>query len=74
MAKKKKRETGPEWNGITFAIGYNKTLAEFKKEFENTHVFLSIPKHERDAAFKEAHKIATNGNVSGTTGQGEPSK
>jgi len=57
------------YKGITFAKGYNKSFAEFKSEFASTHVFKNIHPKEREAAFKEAYKIATkdNGNVKTTT-------
>lgn len=47
------------YKGIKFAKGYNRPFDEFKKEFENTHVFKSIPSKEREAELKKAHKIAT---------------
>lgn len=50
------------YKGIVFAEGYNKPFAEFKAEFEQTHVFKKIPSGERLAALKDAHKIATKGN------------
>lgn len=54
-----------EYKGITFAEGYNKPFAEFKKEFASTHVFKAIPSDQREAELKKAHKIATstNGNT-----------
>lgn len=65
---------------ITFAEGYDKPFAEFKKEFQNVWVFRRITdKEEREKALKEAHKAATkkpegnnskkknNGNASGST-------
>lgn len=67
MATAKKKDNRPVWNGITFALGYNKNLEQFKKEFGDTHVFTSLPPDEREAAFVEAHQIATNGNLSATT-------
>jgi hypothetical protein len=51
-----------QYKGITFAEGYNKSFAEFKKEFASTHVFKAIPSDEREAELKKAHKIATSGN------------
>lgn len=47
---------------ITFAKGYNKSFVEFKKEFENTHVFKSVPRLDRENELKKAHKIAIKGN------------
>jgi len=60
-----------EYKGIVFAEGYNKPFADFKKEFASTHVFKDIPSDEREAELKKAHKIATNGNISTTTGKGK---
>ncbi|MBP1222661.1 hypothetical protein [Flavobacterium sp. 1355] len=54
------------YKGIVFAEGYNKPFAEFKKEFASTHIFKEIPSGEREAELKKAHKIATDGNISGT--------
>ncbi|TDO68739.1 hypothetical protein EV143_1201 [Flavobacterium chryseum] len=59
------------YKGIEFAEGYNKPFADFKKEFASTHIFKNIPSAEREAELKKAHKIATNGNISGTTGKGK---
>ncbi|URM37139.1 hypothetical protein [Flavobacterium anhuiense] len=58
-----------EYKGIEFAEGYNKSFADFKKEFASTHVFKDIPSADREAELKKAHKIATNGNISTTTGK-----
>lgn len=55
------------YKGISFAEGYNKPFADFKSEFENTHVFKRVPHKEREKALKEAYKIATNGNIKGTS-------
>lgn len=57
------------YKGISFAEGYNKPFADFKKEFESTHVFKRVPHKEREKALKEAYKIATkdNGNAKGTS-------
>lgn len=52
-----------KYNGITFAEGYNKSFADFKKEFASTHVFKNIPKDQREAELKKAYKIAINGNL-----------
>lgn len=62
-----------KYREITFAKGYNKPFAEFKKEFENTHVFKKLPPNEREKELKKAHKIATqgNGNTIRTTGKGK---
>lgn len=64
-----------KYKGITFPADYNKTLKEFKEEFENTHVFKNIPEKEREAEFKKAYKIATaNGNTSTATSESEKAK
>lgn len=48
---------------IEFAEGYNKSFADFKKEFEGVWVFSRIKdKTEREKAMKEAHKAAIKGN------------
>lgn len=52
----------PNYKGIEFAKGYNKPFANFKYEFEQTHIFKNIPSAKIEKALKEAHKIATNGN------------
>lgn len=62
---------GGVYKGIVFAEGYNKPFADFKNEFASTHVFKDIPSGEREAELKKAHKIATNGNISTTTGTGK---
>ena len=56
------------YKGITFSKGYNKSFAEFKDEFASTHIFKNIQPKKREAALKEAYKIATkdNGNTKGT--------
>ncbi len=56
-----------QYKGITFAEGYDKPFANFKKEFGSTHIFKSIPPEELDSEFKKAYKIATNGRFSGST-------
>lgn len=59
------------YKGITFAKGYNKSFAEFKEEFASTHVFKEIHPKDREAELKNAYKIATNGNIKGTTPKSE---
>ena len=61
------------YKGITFAKGYNKSFAEFKDEFASTHIFKDIHPKEREAELKKAYKIATDGNVKGTTSKSEKS-
>lgn len=62
--------------GITFAIGYNKSFTEFKKEFGDSHVFNDLAGDDREKALKEAHKIATkdNGNTSTASSAGQDPK
>lgn len=52
----------PEYRGIKFRKGYNLSFADFKKEFESTHIFKAIPHLKRDSELKKAYKIATKGN------------
>ena len=54
------KATRNQYNGITFEENYSRTFDQFKKEFENTHVFKKIPEKERLAELKMAFKIATN--------------
>ena len=57
----------PTYKGIEFREGYDLPFADFKKEFENTHIFKSIPHKDVDAELKKAYKIATNGNIPKST-------
>lgn len=43
---------------ITFANDYNRSFAEFKEDFAENHVFLSIPEDQREAEFVKAYRIA----------------
>lgn len=43
---------------ITFANDYNRSFAEFKEDFAENHVFLSIPENQREAEFVKAYRIA----------------
>ena len=54
------KATRNQYKGITFEENYSRTFEQFKKEFENTHVFKKIPEKERLAELKKAFKIATN--------------
>lgn len=63
-----------KYKEITFAEGYNKPFAEFKKEFESTYVFKRLPPVEREKELKKAYKIATNGNTVRTTEKGKKPK
>ena len=54
-----------KYKGITFAEGYNKSFADFKKEFASTHVFKNIPSDKREAELKKAYQIATKANKDG---------
>lgn len=53
------------YKGIVFAKGYNKSFADFKKEFASTHVFKEIPSGQREAELKKAYQIATKANKDG---------
>lgn len=57
------------YKGITFAEDYNKSFADFKKEFASTHVFKEIPSNDREAELKKAYQIAVkvNGNSKTST-------
>lgn len=61
-----------EYKGIVFAKGYDKSFAEFKKEFASTHVFREIPSSQREAELKKAYKIATNGNLKTSSKDSKP--
>lgn len=54
------KATRNQYKGITFEENYSRTFEQFKKEFENTHVFKKIPEKERLVELKKAFKIATN--------------
>jgi len=47
------------YKGIVFAKDYNKSFADFKKEFASTHIFKNIPSNKREAELKKAYEIAT---------------
>ncbi len=49
------------WNfmGISSNWTYKGTFEQFRKEFEETHVFKKVPQKERLNKLKEAFKIAT---------------
>ncbi len=55
--------TGRNYKGINFREGYNLPFADFKKEFENTHIFKQIPHTKVESELKKAYKIATDGNI-----------
>ena len=57
------------YKGITFAKGYNRSFADFKKEFGSTHIFKGLYPKQRELELKKAHKIAIkgNGNISKPT-------
>jgi len=48
-----------EFMGISSNWAYKGTFEQFKKEFEDTHVFQKVPQKERLNKLKEAFKIAT---------------
>lgn len=60
------------YKGIIFAKGYNKSFADFKKEFASTHVFKEIPSDQREAELKKAYKIAINGNLKASPKDSKP--
>jgi hypothetical protein len=51
-----------KYKGIEFAKGYNRSFADFKKEFGHTHVFKGMLPEQKEAELKKAHQIATKGN------------
>ena len=55
------------YKGISFAKGYNRSFADFKNDFESTHVFKAVPRNKRDSELKKAYKIALNGALSGNS-------
>lgn len=60
-----------KYKGITFAEGYNKSFADFKKEFASTHFFKNIPSDQREAELKKAYQIATKANKYGNSKSSE---
>lgn len=60
--------------GIEFAKDYNKSFAEFKDEFGSNHIFREFPPKEREQKLKEAYKVATDGNISGTSKSSKETK
>lgn len=50
---------GKVYKGIEFAKGYNKSFADFKKEFGSTHVFKAIPSAEREAELEKVYEDVT---------------
>ncbi|WP_294733382.1 hypothetical protein [uncultured Flavobacterium sp.] len=62
------------YKGIEFAKGYNKPFAEFKKEFEGTHIFKNMHPDIREKELKIAHKTAVNGNSSRTVKKSKEGK
>ena len=47
------------YKGITFASDYSKSFEDFKKDFENTHVFKKVPSSERETEMAKAYETAT---------------
>jgi len=72
--KKAKKQIGPSYGNITFAIGYNKTLPEFEKEFSDMEIFKNMPEVERKIELEKAHKIATDGNTTKAVGTSQTGK
>jgi hypothetical protein len=50
------------YKGIEFAKGYNRSFADFKKEFAHTHVFKRMLPDLKEKELKKAYQIATKGN------------
>lgn len=50
------------YKGITFAKGYNKSFANFKKEFGSVHIFIEMPSDEREKELKIAYEVAIEKN------------
>jgi hypothetical protein len=48
---------------IEFAKGYNRSFADFIKEFGKVKVFRDMQPKVREKELKKAWKIATNGNI-----------
>lgn len=48
-----------EFMGISSNWAYKGTFEQFKKEFEQTHVFQKVPQKDRLSKMKEAFKKAT---------------
>ena len=61
----------PNYKGIVFEAGYNRTFAEFKKEFGMNHIFKNIHPDQREAELKAAYKIAKDGNTSPAVKEGK---
>jgi len=59
------------YKGISFAKGYNRSFANFKAEFESTHVFKVVPHKKRDSELKKAYKIAQDGKLFSDSGKGK---
>ncbi len=62
------------YKGITFAKGYDRSFADFKKEFASTHIFKGIPTEKKEAELKKAYKVATNGKLSNSARKSEKDK
>ena len=56
-----------KYGPIEFAEGYNKSFADFKKEFGNVWVFKNMLPKKREAEMKKAFKIATDGKLPRST-------
>lgn len=64
-----------KYKGIEFAEGYNKSFANFKKEFSSTHVFKDIPEPQKELELEKAYLIAyTHGNIVTTPKQRKKTK
>lgn len=64
------------YKGIIFAKDYNKSLAEFEKDFGSNHIFNEIPSLERAKEIKKVHAelIKHNGKFLDSSDKGEKHK
>lgn len=64
------------YKGITFAKDYNKSFAEFEKDFGSNHIFNEIPHLERAKELKKVYNdlIKHNGKFLNSSDKGEKSE
>jgi len=62
------------YNGIKFGEGLKMTFAEFKKIVSHLKYFKSFSDEEREKEFKNAYKVATNGDIKTSTKKRKESK
>jgi hypothetical protein len=65
-----------KYKGIVFAKDYNKSLAEFEKDFGTNHIFNEIPHLERPAEIKKVYNelIKHNGKFLDSSNKSEKHK